>query len=162
MGSAEPPLRIPWSFYKTVTTRSRYVNLLVIVVSFARGTRRVHSLTRRVGSRLRARVSRGLGESISWTRRVHPSGWNPKSPGCPLFKPPYSPILASLTLRAQWENPNPPLRAYKWFGAILWRWEEGEEERSKESSCSAKIQGQIWVYWGIFGVPFLLYALIFH
>nr|KAJ0204942.1 hypothetical protein LSAT_V11C500290680 [Lactuca sativa] len=83
---------------------------------------RVHSLTRRVGSGFRARVSWRLGESIFWTRRVCPSGRNPKSPGCPPFKPPYSPQYRLLH----------PLKLL----------EEGEEERSKEKDFTAEIQGK--------------------
>ena len=138
-----------------VTTRFRYVNSLVIIVSFARGTRRVHSLTRRVGSRLRARVSRGLGESIRLGETLNPRVAHYLNHLITPFSPPSPCERSEETLILPWE-------LISVFGAILWRCEEGEEERSKEKSCSAKIQGQIWVIWGIFGVPLLLYALNFH
>ena len=129
---------------------------LYLFWSFAKGTRRVHSLTRRVGSGFRARVSWRLGESIFWTRRVCPSGRNPKSPGCPLFKPPYSPQSRLLHPQKLWENPNSILSVLSDLVCICEGLKKEKKKGARRRIVEQRFKGKQELFEVFFRFPSLL------
>ena len=113
-------------------------------------TRRVGGPTRRVETRLGARLSWRLGESILGTRRVRAVWWNPNFQGfSPYLNQPFASQLRPLHPQKLSIHSSPCSCEFEAFSAFPWRFWEGrgvDQEEGKEAKHLRVLSVISWRY----------------